>query len=184
MMVAAMNPCRCGYFGDPNRKCTCKMEDVRRYMSRISGPMLDRIDIQIELPSVTYDELTAKDSPAVERSEDIRKRVCEARVFAKERMKAEDEEHGYEPSPAEKPLHCNAQLDPASIRRYCVMTEEASDLLRAAFENLGLSARGHDRILRVARTIADLELSENILPEHLYEAISYRTYGAELGDIE
>ena len=175
MMVAAMNPCRCGYFGDPNRKCTCKMEDVRRYMSRISGPMLDRIDIQIELPSVSYDELTAKDSPAVERSADIRKRVCEARAFAKERMKAEDETHGYEPSPAEKPLHCNAQLDPASIRRYCVMTDEASDLLRAAFESLGLSARGHDRILRVARTIADLAKSKVIGAEHIAEAIQLRS---------
>ena len=175
MMVAAMNPCRCGYFGDPNRKCTCKMEDVRRYMSRISGPMLDRIDIQIELPSVSYDELTAKDSPAVERSADIRKRVCEARAFAKERMKAEDETHGYEHSPAEKPLHCNAQLDPASIRRYCVMTEEASDLLRAAFESLGLSARGHDRILRVARTIADLAKSKVIGAEHIAEAIQLRS---------
>ena len=175
MMVAAMNPCRCGYFGDPNRKCTCKMEDVRRYMSRISGPMLDRIDIQIELPSVSYDELTAKDSPAVERSADIRKRVCEARVFAKERMAETDRENSYEHSPAEKPLHCNAQLDPASIRRYCVMTEEASDLLRAAFESLGLSARGHDRILRVARTIADLAKSKVIGAEHIAEAIQLRS---------
>ena len=175
MMVAAMNPCRCGYFGDPNRKCTCKMEDVRRYMSRISGPMLDRIDIQIELPSVSYDELTAKDSPAVERSADIRKRVCEARAFAKERMTETDRENSYEHSPAEKPLHCNAQLDPASIRRYCVMTDEASDLLRAAFESLGLSARGHDRILRVARTIADLAKSKVIEAEHIAEAIQLRS---------
>ena len=119
MMVAAMNPCRCGYFGDPNRKCTCKIEDVRRYMSRISGPMLDRIDIQIELPSISYDELSAKDSAAVEKSADVRERVCAARAFAKERMAAEDKEHGYEPTHG-KPLHCNAQLDPASIRRYCV----------------------------------------------------------------
>ena len=175
MMVAAMNPCRCGYFGDPNRKCTCKIEDVRRYMSRISGPMLDRIDIQIELPSVSYDELTAKNSPAVEKSADIRNRVCEARVFAKERMKAEDEAHGYEHSPAEKPLHCNAQLDPASIRRYCVMTPEANDLLRTAFDSLGLSARGHDRILRVARTIADLARSKVIGAEHIAEAIQLRS---------
>jgi magnesium chelatase family protein len=145
-------------------------------MSRISGPMLDRIDIQIELPSITYDELSAKEDPAtVERSADVRKRVCEAREFAKERMKAEDEAHGYEHSPAEKPLHCNAQLDPASIRRYCVMTEEASDLLRAAFENLGLSARGHDRILRVARTIADLAKCRVIQAEHIAEAIQLRS---------
>ena len=176
MMVAAMNPCRCGYFGDPTRKCTCKPEDVRRYMARISGPMLDRIDIQIELPSITYDELSAKEDPAtVEHSADVRKRVCEARAFAKARMKAEDEAHGYEHSPAEKPLHCNAQLDPASIRRYCVMTEEANTLLRAAFESLGLSARGHDRILRVARTIADLAKSSVIEAEHIAEAVQLRS---------
>ena len=174
MMVAAMNPCRCGYFGDPNRKCTCKIEDVRRYMSRISGPMLDRIDIQIELPSISYDELSAKDSPAVEKSADVRERVCAARAFAKERMAAEDKEHGYEPTHG-KPLHCNAQLDPASIRRYCVMTEDASALLRAAFDNLGLSARGHDRILRVARTIADLAKSRVIGAEHIAEAIQLRS---------
>ena len=162
MLVCAMNPCKCGWYGDPSDRCKCSQRDVENYRSRISGPMLDRIDIQIERPAVTYDERTAKDSPAMERSEDIRKRVCEARAFAKERMKAEDETHGYEHSPAEKPLHCNAQLDPASIRRYCVMTDEASDLLRAAFESLGLSARGHDRILRVARTIADLAGSETI----------------------
>ena len=96
--------------------------------------------------------------------------------FAKVRkLKAEDEEHGYEHSPAEKPLHCNAQLDPASIRRYCVMTEEASDLLRAAFENLGLSARGHDRILRVARTIADLAKCKVIQAEHIAEAVQLRS---------
>ena len=175
MMVAAMNPCRCGYFGDPNRKCTCKIEDVRRYMSRISGPMLDRIDIQIELPSVTYDDLTSKNDPASERSADIRARVCEARLYAKKRMKAEDEEKGYEHSPAEKPLHCNAQLDPASIRRYCILTDEAEEMLRVAFDTLGLSARGHDRVLRVARTIADLAKSRMIEADHIAEAIQLRS---------
>ncbi len=176
MMVAAMNPCRCGYFGDPTRKCTCKPEEVRRYISRISGPMLDRIDIQIELPSISYDELSAREDPAtVEHSADIRKRVCEARAYAKARMAEADERGGYEPSPAAKPLHCNAQLDPASIRRYCEMTEEASQLLRAAFENLGLSARGHDRILRVARTIADLARCTVIQAEHIAEAIQLRS---------
>jgi magnesium chelatase family protein len=124
---------------------------------------------------VSYDELTAKDSPAVERSADIRKRVCEARAFAKERMAETDRENSYTHTPAEKPLHCNAQLDPASIRRYCVMTDEAGDLLRAAFESLGLSARGHDRILRVARTIADLAKSKVIGAEHIAEAIQLRS---------
>jgi magnesium chelatase family protein len=145
-------------------------------MSRISGPMLDRIDIQIELPSISYDELSAKEDPAtVETSADIRQRVCEARAFAKARMAEADQESGYTPTPGARVLHCNAQLDPASIRRYCVMTDEASQLLRAAFESLGLSARGHDRILRVARTIADLARSKVIGAEHIAEAVQLRS---------
>ena len=171
-----MNPCPCGYYGHPSGRCNCTEQSVRAYRKRISGPMLDRIDIQIELPSISYDELSAKEDPAtLERSADVRKRVCEARAFAKERMKAEDEAHGYEHSPAEKPLHCNAQLDPASIRRYCEMTEDAGALLRAAFDTLGLSARGHDRILRVARTIADLDESPVIDAQHIAEAIQLRS---------
>ncbi len=174
MLVAAMNPCRCGYFGDPSRKCTCKIEDVRRYMSRISGPMLDRIDIQIELPSLSYDELSAKDDTAIERSADIRERVCAARAYATRRMAATDQESGAD-RPAGKTLYCNAQLDPAAIRRYCKLTDAASDILRAAFESLGLSARGHDRILRVARTIADLDESPVIDAQHIAEAIQLRS---------
>ncbi len=174
MLVAAMNPCRCGYFGDPSGRCTCKIADVRRYMSRISGPMLDRIDIQIELPSLSYDELAAREDPAtVERSADIRTRVMAARAFAAERMTETDKRTGHEPSG--KPIFCNAQLDAAAIRRYCTLSAEASDLLRAAFDSLGLSARGHDRILRVARTIADLGQSPGIEAEHIAEAIQLRS---------
>ncbi len=174
MLVAAMNPCRCGYFGDPSGRCTCKMADVRKYMSRISGPMLDRIDIQIELPSLSYDELSAKEDPAtVERSADVRARVCAARAFATARMAEADRSAGHtEPT---KPVFCNAQLDAAAIRRYCVLTDDASALLRAAFDSLGLSARGHDRILRVARTIADLSCSPEIEAEHIAEAIQLRS---------
>ena len=176
MLVAAMNPCRCGYFGDPSRQCTCKPADVQRYMSRISGPMLDRIDIQIELPSLTYDELANKEDPAtVERSADIRKRVCRAREYAARRMAEVDGAAEKGGSPTVKRPFCNAQLDPAAIRRYCQMTDEASQLLRAAFTSLGLSARGHDRILRVARTIADLAESPVIGAEHIAEAIQLRS---------
>ncbi len=174
MLVAAMNPCRCGYFGDPSGKCTCKMTDVRRYMSRVSGPMLDRIDIQIELPALSYDELAAREDPGtVEHSADVRARVCAAREFAVRRMADIDSRTSTDRPP--KPIFCNAQLDAAAIRRYCVMTEEASELLRAAFSSLGLSARGHDRILRVARTIADLDNSTLIESAHIAEAIRLRS---------
>ncbi len=174
MLVAAMNPCRCGYFGDPSGRCTCKPADVRRYMSRISGPMLDRIDIQIELPSLAYDDLAAREDPAqVEHSADVRARVCRARAFAAERMETLDTET--KNAKFHKIFFCNAQLDAAAIRRYCVMSDDASELLRAAFSSLGLSARGHDRILRVARTIADLAASPVIEAPHIAEAIQLRS---------
>ena len=163
MLVGAMNPCRCGYFGHPSRKCTCKFEDVKRYISRISGPMLDRMDIQIELPSLTYEEIAAPDATA-ERSEAIRARVTEARAFAQRRM---------QDSPTA--VFCNAQLDAAGIHRYCQLDDAASALLRAAYDRMGLSARGYDRILRVARTIADLDASELIQSHHVAEAIQLRS---------
>lgn len=177
MMVAAMNPCRCGYFGDPSHRCTCNPADVKRYMSRISGPMLDRIDIQIELPSLSYDELATHEDPAsVEHSADIRARVCAARAFAARRMaEADKRANRDEKASAGKQIHCNAQLDAASIRRYCILSEDAVELLRSAFNTMGLSARGYDRILRVARTIADLAESERIEAGHIAEAIQLRS---------
>ena len=162
MLVAAMNPCRCGYFGHPTRECTCNPNDVKRYVSRISGPMLDRIDIQIELPSLSYDDLSSKGG-AEETSAVIRERVTRARSFAKERM---SDVSGF---------YCNAQLSSAEIRKYCVTDSAAEGLIRAAYEKMGMSARGYDRIMRVARTIADLDGSEMIKAKHIAEAIQYRS---------
>ena len=161
MLVGAMNPCRCGYFGHPTRPCTCKPIDVKRYISRISGPMLDRIDIQIELPSLSYYEL-ADDSESAERSETVRARVIAAREFARERMKGDHYLN-------------NASLDSAGIRKYCKADEDAMELLHLAYDSMGLSARGYDRIMRVARTIADLDHSEIIKAEHIAEAIQFRS---------
>ena len=170
MLVGAMNPCRCGYFGHPTRKCTCKPVDVKRYISRISGPMLDRIDIQIELPSLTYDELSSNDQIS-ERSEDVRARVIEAREFARKRMDGDN-------------YTCNAMLDARGIRKYCEADEDAMELLHTAYDSMGLSARGYDRIMRVARTIADLDKSDIIRAEHIAEAIQFRSLDRKYWGIE
>ncbi len=162
MLVGAMNPCRCGYFGHPTQKCTCSQLDVKRYISKISGPMLDRIDIQIELPSLSYDEINQANEKS-ETSAQIRERVIAARNFARERLGSESK------------IFCNAQLSAADITKYCKMTDSASALLKAAYERMGMSVRGYDRIMRVARTIADLDRSEVIDAKHIAEAIQYRS---------
>ena len=162
MLVAAMNPCRCGYFGHPTKPCTCSANDVKRYISRISGPLLDRIDIEVELPSLSYDELSARETTA-ETSATIRARVVRARELAARRMKDE------------RGVFCNAQLDAAGIRKYCVTDAAAMSLLRSAYDRMGLSARGYDRVMRVARTIADLDESEIIRAPHIAEAIQLRS---------
>ena len=162
MLVAAMNPCRCGYFGHPTRMCTCKDTDVRKYVSRISGPLLDRIDIQIELPSLTYEEINKK-GEIPESSADVRARVVAAREYARARMGNDSTKFS------------NAELDAADIRKYCVTDASADAILRAAYDKMGMSVRGHDRIMRVARTIADLERSEVIRANHIAEAIQYRS---------
>ncbi len=163
MLVCAMNPCRCGYFGDPNHTCTCTPEAVRRYLDKISGPLLDRIDIQIELPAVSYNELSSA-IPTGESSAVIRERVNKARRFSEERLRLGGDEGGV----------LNANLGPRLLRKYCTPDKEGQDLMREAYETLGLSARGHDRVLRVARTIADLDGCETVGADHVGEAIMYR----------
>ena len=164
MLVCAMNPCKCGYFGDSSRECTCSPAAIKKYLDKVSGPLLDRIDIEIELPSVSYDEISGKAAEG-ERSEEIRKRVNGARKFAAKRLSQGGDDVNV----------LNAKMTPDMIRRYCKLDEEASTLMREAFESLGLSARGHDRVLRVARTIADLDGEEKVSADHIAEAIMYRS---------
>lgn len=164
MLVCAMNPCRCGFFGDPNRKCTCTPTAIAKYLEKVSGPLLDRIDIEIELPSVSYDEISGKTAKG-EPSAEIRKRVNAARAFAGARLE----------SMGDRADTLNANMSPEMIRRHCKLNDGAATLLRAAFESLGLSARGHDRVLRVARTIADLDGANEINEDHISEAIMYRS---------
>lgn len=162
-LIAAMNPCRCGYYSHPTKQCTCKESDIRKYLSRISGPLLDRMDIQLEVPPVDFDALGAS-SKTEETSEAVRARVNAARKFANERA-----------AKAGAPLRCNAKLTTKEIENYCVLTEEARALLKAAFERLGMSARGYDKVLRLSRTIADLDQSETIGTSHIAEAIKLRS---------
>ncbi len=164
MLVCAMNPCRCGYFGDPNRRCSCNPASISKYLEKVSGPLLDRIDIEIELPSVSYNDLAGKGVHG-EPSEDIRKRVNAAREFTNKRLARAGDKTGV----------LNANMSTEMLRRHCVLTDEASQLMKDAFEKLGLSARGHDRVLRVARTIADLDGSDVIGDDHIAEAIMYRS---------
>ena len=166
MLVCAMNPCRCGYYGHPTKPCTCKEGDIKKYLKKISGPLLDRIDIQIEVPSLSYSELSQK--KASEPSSEIRKRVSKARAIARERYKDELTDNGIR-------INCNAQLEAKHLRKYCELDDQCRSIMERAFKNLGLSARGHDRILRLARTIADLDGSEKIKVPHIAEAIQLRS---------
>ncbi len=162
MLVCAMNPCRCGYYGHPTKKCICRTKDIQEYLKKISGPLLDRIDIQIEVPPLSYEEIS--DKKESESSVDIRKRVAAARSFAVSRYTANGEK-----------IFSNAMLSSGQIRRYCELTQDAEKLLKNAFDRLGLSGRGYDRILRVARTVADLDKSEIIDSYHIAEAIQLRS---------
>ena len=161
MLAAAMNPCPCGFFGDSTHECHCTPPQIQRYISKISGPLLDRIDIHIEVPSVKYKEL--RGAADIEDSATVRERVMRARQIQVERFKGE------------KNIYANAQMPPKLIRKHCAISADGEKLLESAVMRLGLSARAHDRILKVARTVADLEGSAGIEPRHLGEAIQYRT---------
>ena len=167
MLVAAMNPCPCGHYGEnnPAHPCTCTPAQIHRYMSRISGPLLDRIDIQCDIQPVPYELL--KNNVPTESSATMRDRVIQARLIQQQRFANYN-------ATAKSPVHCNAQMSPRMVRDFCILSDECDRLLAFAMEKMGFSARAYDRILKVARTIADLAQSENICPSHLLEAINYR----------
>jgi len=161
MLVAAMNPCPCGFYGDPKRECRCSPNMITKYRNKISGPLLDRIDIHVEVPSVKYKEMAGEGTG--ETSAKIRPRVEAARFIQRERLKK-----------------TNSRMSPKEIKEFCKLDEESQQLLKMAMTELNLSARAYDRILKVSRTIADLDLSENIQSQHISEAIQYRTLDRQL----
>lgn len=160
MLIAAMNPCPCGFLTDPQKACVCTPPQILRYRSRVSGPLLDRIDIQIEVPALRYQDLASKD--AGEPSETIRQRVNQARAIQLQRFQKRN-------------LHANAQMGANDIKRYCALNEDAEKLLENAINKLGLSARAYSRVLKVSRTIADLAGADNLDVQHIAEAIQYRS---------
>lgn len=160
VLLASMNPCPCGFYGSDTQKCNCTKEQIRKYLNKISGPLLDRIDLQIEVSRVPYEKLDS--TKKEETSEEIRKRVNKARKIQLERYKGQK-------------IFSNSELSPALIEKYCKLDNKSRKILEEAFEKLGLSARAYERILKVARTIADLDNSKDIKPNHLAEAIQYRS---------
>ena len=160
MFVASMNPCPCGFYGSKDKECTCTPEAIARYMGKISGPLLDRIDIQIEVTPVKYQKIASDER--IETSETIKQRVDNARKIQLERYK----EHG---------IFSNSEITPSLSNIYCKLDLKSKEIVQNAFERLGLSARGYERILKVARTIADLDEKENIEAKHIAEAIQYRS---------
>ena len=159
MLVGSMNPCQCGFYGDSLRECTCSSNQIHRYRQRLSGPLRDRFDLQIEVPRLEFNELALTEG---EISAQVKARVEQAREIQRERLKGIG-------------LASNAAMSHKHLEVFCALSRTSQDMLGAAYKHLGLSIRAHDRILRVARTIADLEGSENISEEHLAEAIQYRS---------
>ena len=160
MLVTSMNPCPCGFYGSKEKECTCSAQAIQKYIGKISGPLLDRIDIQVEVTQVPYEKLQT--NQIIESSEEIKKRVNQARNIQRKRYKNLE-------------IYSNSELTPSLIEKYCKLDKKGKELLQKAFETLGLSARAHGRILKVARTIADLEGKENIQINHIAEAIQYRS---------
>jgi magnesium chelatase family protein len=161
MLIASMNPCPCGYYNHPDKDCLCASGLVKKYLNKVSGPLLDRIDIHIEVTPVPISEFSVVHE--AEKSEFIRERVIKARLIQEERFK--DIEG----------MHCNAQMSAKILKQHCVLNDACTTLLKTAMEKLSLSARAYDRILKVSRTIADLEGSQDVRAEHLAEAIHYRS---------
>lgn len=159
-LIAAMNPCPCGNFGNPVKKCICSDKQVSRYLGRISGPLLDRLDLHVDVPAVDYNSLASKRTE--ESSAEVRKRVNAARAIQQKRFEGTD-------------VVCNARMTPKMIREYCELSQESSKMLKDAFERMGFSARSYDRTLKIARTIADLEGKDNIEPSHILSALQFRS---------
>ena len=165
MLVASMNPCPCGYYNHPTKDCVCAPGMVQKYLNKISGPLLDRIDIHLEVVPVPFKKLAEMDTS--ENSESVRERVLTARKFQEERF------------PENNGVYANAQMTSKLIRKHVLLDEESSELIKNAMDRLGLSARAYDRILKVARTIADLEGEQKVQAHHLSEAIHYRSLDRE-----
>ena len=160
MLIAAMNPCKCGYMGHPTRKCTCTENQVTRYLQRVSGPLLDRLDLHIDAMPVDFEQLSSDKKS--ESSAQIKQRVDKARAIQNARYEGTD-------------IKNNAQIPPSKLNQICEMTDDAKKLLQNAFDKMGLSARAYDRILKVARTIADMDQSEKIGSSHIAQAVQYRS---------